>query len=181
MKIERGTFYAGSGGITNPLVLGPTGAITLLSTLPSSETATATGNGWQLTNSGGAFTLNCASGFNLFGSGSSQISLANPIGISAPSGVKITGFGVSETTQTGATYTTTGGDSSVLCNPVVSMTVTLTSGFIGKRCTVKNITAAQIVTVQGASGNIDGLATATLTTLQKATFEFDGTNWWIVG
>jgi hypothetical protein len=47
--------------------------------------------------------------------------------------------------------------------------------------TVKKIDNNENTTIQGLSGNIDGQANTTLTTqYERATFVWDGTNWFII-
>ena len=70
----------------------------------------------------------------------------------------------------------------ILCNSTSALTITLPQGTAqaGARFTVKNINTG-VVTVVGASGNIDGAVNFSIPTqYQTNTFSSDGTNYWII-
>jgi hypothetical protein len=88
------------------------------------------------------------------------------------------GHGINTVTTT---YTTTTSDYTVLANSASPFTVTLTTTNItvDQIFRVKNINTGAI-TVQGQTGNIDGIASFSLPTQNSsAEFQWDGSNWWV--
>lgn len=83
-----------------------------------------------------------------------------------------------------ASYTVQEIDGLVLIDTTAgNVTVTLPDvKYKGNRYTVKRVTAgANTLTIQGASGNVDGAGSTTIATQYQAkTFVSDGTNWWTV-
>lgn len=143
-----------------------------------SMNATATAQGWQTVTAGGGMVwppTGTAGIPNYNGSSAwgTSYSSANPI----PSNF----IGRQVVTKT-ANYTTAVLDDVVLMNSASATTVTLTTTGIvsGKLYRVKNLSTGA-VTVQGATGNIDGAANVTLAAqYQSMDFVFDGTNLWIM-
>ena len=80
------------------------------------------------------------------------------------------------------TYSAGSGDLVIYVVPSGTFTVTLplARDMQNKKVTVKRANnTTHTITIQGASGNIDGAASVTLTTAYQArTFHSDGTNYW---
>ncbi len=94
---------------------------------------------------------------------------------------QVSSLAASIVSKTGS-YATSLTDHTVLTNSTGAVTITLTTTGIpvGQIFVVKNINTGT-TTVQGQTGNIDGAASQSLSTqYQKQTYQWDGSNWWII-
>lgn len=84
------------------------------------------------------------------------------------------------------TYSVTTSDNIICMSAVAARVVTLPDATLadqdGRRVTVKDIAATTAaISIVGTAGNVDGGTTGTISTsLGKATYVSDGTNWWSV-
>lgn len=120
-------------------------------------------------------SIQAGAGVAVSGAGTS----AAPYIISAAGGGS--GSVLSLATKTG-NYTMLVTDGVIIANGT-SITITLPSaaaaGSSGREYIVKNINASSL-TVASASGNIDGVATQTLSQYMAMSFVSNGTVWWVV-
>lgn len=80
-----------------------------------------------------------------------------------------------------ANYTLTGTDSTIFCNAAMTATLpSATTAGAGRRYTIKNRHGSATVTLASTAGNIDGVATLSLASMEAVTVESDGTDWWAV-
>lgn len=88
------------------------------------------------------------------------------------------GYLYPSTSVTG-TYNYNVGDTVVFCNGTFTTTLPSPSVCKGKLFIVKN-TGVGTITVVGITGNIDGAASTTLTTMQSKMFASDGVDYWVL-
>jgi len=78
-------------------------------------------------------------------------------------------------------YPITTGDSVILANGAITITLPTAVGITGKQFTIKNITAASTVTIATTSSQtIDDIAPGVIVSHTSLTVVSDGANWWIL-
>jgi hypothetical protein len=127
-------------------------------------------------NSGNAMTLRD----NGLAGDSSSVPTANTTGEVTATALVLNGPLIQPLSTKTASYSLTVNDRIILVNSAGATTMTLpVTGATGQMWTIKNINTGTC-TVQGASGNIEGNASATLNPSNSFDVVFDGTNFWIV-
>ena len=78
-----------------------------------------------------------------------------------------------------ATYNANVGDTIILADGTFTVTLPAANKCKNKRFTVKN-SGAGTITLDAATGNIDGVATKSIATTVSVDVACDGTNYWII-